>query len=49
MELLRSSVREGGLACMVVTHDTRLVDIADRVMRIEDGRIVEEGSVDGAE
>jgi ABC-type lipoprotein export system ATPase subunit len=41
MELLRASVREGGLACIVVTHDTRLLDLADRVMRIEDGRIVE--------
>jgi putative ABC transport system ATP-binding protein len=41
MELLRASVREGGLACIVVTHDTRLMDLADRVMRIEDGRIVE--------
>jgi putative ABC transport system ATP-binding protein len=48
MELLRSSVREGGLACMVVTHDTRLIDIADRVLRIEDGRVVEGGSTGGA-
>lgn len=49
MELLRGSVREGGLACVVVTHDTRLMDIADRVMRIEDGRIVEGGSTNGGE
>ncbi len=41
MELLGTSVREGGLACMVVTHDTRLIDLADRVMHIEDGRIVD--------
>lgn len=39
MELLRRSVHEGGQACVVVTHDTRLLDLADRVMVIEDGRI----------
>jgi putative ABC transport system ATP-binding protein len=39
MELLRRSVHEGGLACVVVTHDTRLLDLADRVMVIEDGRV----------
>lgn len=40
MEVLRSSARGGRQACLVVTHDTRLVDFADRVLRIEDGRIV---------
>ena len=40
MELLRSFIHEGGQACVVVTHDTRLIDLADRVMRIEDGRLV---------
>ena len=39
MELLRRSVHEGGQACVVVTHDVRLLDLADRVMVIEDGRI----------
>jgi putative ABC transport system ATP-binding protein len=39
MEVLRSSAHNGGQACLVVTHDTRLVDFADRVLRIEDGRI----------
>jgi len=39
IELLRTSVHRGGQACVVVTHDTRLIDFADRVMRIEDGRV----------
>jgi putative ABC transport system ATP-binding protein len=39
MEVLTSSVRAGRQACLVVTHDTRLVDFADRVLKIEDGRI----------
>ncbi len=39
MEVLRSSARSGKQACLVVTHDTRLVDFADRVLTIEDGRV----------
>jgi putative ABC transport system ATP-binding protein len=39
MEVLRSSARGGRQACLVVTHDTRLVGYADRVLRIEDGRV----------
>ena len=42
MELLRTSVHEGGQACVVVTHDTRLMHLADRIMHIEDGRLVNE-------
>jgi putative ABC transport system ATP-binding protein len=41
MEVLSSSTREGRQACLVVTHDTRLVDFADRVLHIQDGRIVD--------
>ena len=39
MEVLRSSVHRGGQACIVVTHDTRLIEYADRVLHIEDGRV----------
>lgn len=39
MKVLRSSTRDGQQACLVVTHDTRLVDFADRVLTIEDGRV----------
>ena len=41
MEILRSSTRRGHQACLVVTHDVRLIDYADRILRIEDGRLVE--------
>jgi putative ABC transport system ATP-binding protein len=41
MQLLRGFIHEGGQACVVVTHDTRLMDLADRVMLIEDGRIID--------
>jgi putative ABC transport system ATP-binding protein len=40
MEILRSSARRGYQACVVVTHDTRLIEYADRILRIEDGRLV---------
>lgn len=39
MELLRSLARERGRAVVVVTHDVRLERYADRVVRVEDGRI----------
>ena len=39
MDILSSSARRGRQACLVVTHDTRLADFADRVLQIEDGRI----------
>ena len=41
MEVLTSSARQGRQACLVVTHDTRLIDFADRVLKIEDGRILD--------
>ena len=41
MTLLCARAREGLQACVVVTHDTRLVDFADRVLYIEDGRVGE--------
>ncbi|MCE9582049.1 MAG: ABC transporter ATP-binding protein [Planctomycetes bacterium] len=40
--LLRSLHREKGASVVVVTHDTRYIEPGDRVIRIEDGRIVEE-------
>jgi ABC-type lipoprotein export system ATPase subunit len=39
MELLRRSVHPGGQACVVVTHNTRLIELADRIMLIEDGSV----------
>jgi putative ABC transport system ATP-binding protein len=39
MELLRELASEQGRAVVVVTHDPRLERFADRVVRVEDGRI----------
>jgi putative ABC transport system ATP-binding protein len=41
VELLRGMARERGCPILLVTHDTRVLDVADRVIRMEDGRIVE--------
>ncbi len=37
VEMLARMAREGGKACVIVTHDERLLDLVDRVYRIEDG------------
>ncbi len=39
VDLLRRLAHEEGRAVVVVTHDPRLEPLADRVVRIEDGRI----------
>ncbi|MEV7420188.1 ABC transporter ATP-binding protein [Streptomyces sp. NPDC089919] len=40
MELLRSAVRSEGIAALVATHDPQLLDLADRVLELRDGRVV---------
>jgi putative ABC transport system ATP-binding protein len=39
VELLRTLARERGTAVLVVTHDHRILDIAHRIVRMEDGRL----------
>ena len=39
MEMLRSLAIEHRRAVVIVTHDNRILDYADRIVRIEDGRI----------
>ena len=38
--LMKNLCRERGDTVVVVTHDDRIFDLADRIVRIEDGRIV---------
>ncbi|MGC1879551.1 MAG: ABC transporter ATP-binding protein [Rhabdochlamydiaceae bacterium] len=41
MELLRSIVgKEGGKTLIVVSHDVRITKYADRIVRLEDGKII---------
>jgi putative ABC transport system ATP-binding protein len=39
--LLRETVHDGGIGLLVATHDATIVEAADRVLQISDGRIVE--------
>lgn len=39
MELIRTEVKGRGVAAVIVTHDTRMTEYADRTVRITDGRL----------
>jgi putative ABC transport system ATP-binding protein len=41
VNLLQELARTGGCPVLMVTHDNRVFDIADRIIHMEDGRIVE--------
>ncbi|GGN36365.1 ABC transporter ATP-binding protein [Streptomyces kronopolitis] len=43
MELLRAVVRSEGVTALVATHDPNLLGLADRVLHLNDGLIMEEG------
>ena len=40
VELLQGLAREQGCAVLMVTHDPRILDVADRLLRMEDGRLL---------
>jgi putative ABC transport system ATP-binding protein len=39
VEILQRLAKEQGCAILLVTHDNRILDIADRILTLEDGRI----------
>jgi ABC-type antimicrobial peptide transport system, ATPase component len=39
VELLRRLAREQACSVLMVTHDPRILDLADRLVRMEDGRL----------
>lgn len=39
VEIIQKLAREEGCAVLLVTHDSRILDIADRVLHMEDGRL----------
>ncbi len=41
VRLLRNLAKSRGVPILLVTHDPRILDIADRIVAMEDGRIVE--------
>ncbi|MFI6758396.1 ABC transporter ATP-binding protein [Micromonospora sp. NPDC050417] len=42
MDLLQALVRSRGMTALVATHDPTLIELADRVLVLRDGRLVEE-------
>jgi len=48
MELLRRSVDEFGQTIVMVTHDPRAAAYADRLLELEDGKVVRDGVPAGA-
>lgn len=46
MEMMRDLARNLGRGVVVVTHDSRVVEFADRIVHMEDGRIAEQESED---
>jgi putative ABC transport system ATP-binding protein len=43
VEILRGLARERGASVVLVTHDARILDVADRILHLEDGRLVSFG------
>ena len=43
MDLLREVAVAEDRACIIVTHDNRVFDLADRILVLEDGRITHDG------
>lgn len=44
MELLTKEIKSRGLAAVVVTHDDRILDFADRIVQIVDGKLTSDSS-----
>ena len=48
VDLLQRLTREQGITLIMVTHDDEIAGRADRVLRLSDGRIVEDNGKEGA-
>lgn len=40
VEIMQQLAREQGCAILIVTHDDRILDVADRIIELEDGRLI---------
>jgi putative ABC transport system ATP-binding protein len=48
VEIMQKLAKEQGCAILLVTHDNRILDIADRVIHMEDGRLVSNSVTEAA-
>ncbi len=44
VEIMQKLAKHQGCTILLVTHDNRILDIADRIVYMEDGRLVSEGA-----
>ncbi len=44
VELMQKLAKEQGCTILLVTHDNRILDIADRIVHMEDGCLISDGS-----
>jgi putative ABC transport system ATP-binding protein len=49
MNLLSGLARERGTAVLIVTHDTRILGVADRIITMEDGVVTTQTETSQAE
>lgn len=49
VELMQHLAKEQGCTILLVTHDNRILDIADRIVYMEDGRLASDRAADGSE
>ena len=47
VDLMESLAKEQGCTILLVTHDNRILDLADRIIHMEDGRLVKTASTPG--
>ncbi len=45
MNLLKELIVERNAACLMVTHNSELTSVADRVLHMRDGRVVDDSQV----
>ncbi|WP_425330111.1 hypothetical protein [Synechococcus elongatus] len=43
VDLMQQLAKEQGCTILLVTHDNRILDIADRILEMEDGHLVKGG------
>ncbi|HEY9669128.1 MAG TPA: DevA family ABC transporter ATP-binding protein [Coleofasciculaceae cyanobacterium] len=46
VELMQRLAKEQGCTILMVTHDNRILDIADRIVHMEDGRLASDANVE---
>jgi putative ABC transport system ATP-binding protein len=44
VNLMQELAKEQNCAILIVTHDNRILDIADRIIQMEDGRLIKQGT-----